>query len=90
VSLPVGSMVVEIRAVTPVSGTEVEFPPITKVTLPVGVAPPGALPVTIAVKVTDWPAWLGFDEDCSEIAELALSTIWLRFVELVVKLLSPL
>jgi hypothetical protein len=54
------------------------------------VAPPAALPVTVAVKVTDWPAWLGFDEDTSEIVTVALLTTWLRFVELAAKLVSPL
>jgi len=36
--------------------------PSLKVTVPVGTAVPGALPTTVAVKVTDWPLFDGLSE----------------------------
>jgi hypothetical protein len=52
--------------------------PEVKVTLPVGVGP---LLVTLAVKVTLWPAKLGFAEDVAAVAESALLIVTVTAAE---------
>ena len=64
--------------------------PSKKETVPVGVPAPGALGVTVAVKVTDWPKTDGLGLMDREVAVAAWSTVWLNAVEvLVVKSVSP-
>jgi len=50
--------------------------PSLKVTVPLRVPAPGAVAVTIAVKVTDWPDVDGFTEELSVAVVLALFTVW--------------
>jgi len=51
---------------------------------------PGALGVTVAVKVTDWPKTDGLGLMDREVAVAAWSTLWVNAVEvLVVKSVSP-
>src|SRR5579884_67408 len=71
-------------------------PSIVKVTLPVGLAAallPGAVTLTVAVNVTDWPNTEGFTDDATESDVSALFTVWppLKLAELLaLKLPSPL
>jgi hypothetical protein len=64
--------------------------PSMKVTVPVGVPEPGALAVTVAVKVTDWPKTEGLGEALTAVLLPSLLTVSLVLPELVAKLLSPL
>lgn len=48
-------------------------PPSLKVTVPVG-APPPPVVVTVAVKVTAWPAVLGFSEDAMLVVVVLTAT----------------
>ncbi|WP_338832586.1 hypothetical protein [Bradyrhizobium sp. 27S5] len=58
-----------------------------KVTIPVGVP---LAPVTVAVKVTDCPALLGFAEDVSVAVEDVTLTFWVSADDVEpVKLVSP-
>jgi hypothetical protein len=58
-----------------------------KVTVPVG-GPPE--PLTVTVKVTDWPKALGLTEELSEVVEDAWLTACVSAAEvLVAKVLSP-
>jgi len=50
--------------------------PSKKETVPVGVPAPGALGVTVAVKVTDWPKTDGLGLMDREVAVAAWSTLW--------------
>ena len=51
----------------------------------------GALAVTVAVKVTDWPKTDGLTDEVSVVVVAAWLTVWVRAVEvLLVKLASPL
>ena len=62
--------------------------PSLNTTWPVGVPP---LPLTVAVKVTDWPNTAGFVEEVSVATLSALLTVWVNVAEvLVLKLVSPL
>ena len=62
-----------------------------KVTVPVGVPVPGAVGVTVAVKVTDWPKTEGLTEEITTVVVPALLTVCVKFAEvLVLKLTSPL
>ncbi len=62
-----------------------------KMTVPVGVPLPGAVGLTVAVKVTDWPKTEGFAELTTAVVVPSCSTVWLSAVEgLPVKLVSPL
>src|ERR671923_1044522 len=66
-------------------------PSILNWTVPVGVPPPGAIGVTVAVNETGWPKQLGLTEAVTTVAVSALSTICVRLGEvLVLKLASPL
>src|ERR1043166_8852937 len=63
-----------------------------KVTVPVGVPPPGAVTLTVAVKVTDCPDTDGLTEEPRAVVVLAALTVWLKgeaVLSLPVKLLSP-
>ena len=65
--------------------------PSLKVTVPVGTAVPGALPTTIAVKVTDWPLFDGLSEEVTVVVVASLFTVWIKAEEvLVLSLESPL
>jgi len=64
--------------------------PSRKLTVPAGVPAPGAVTVTVAVKVTLCPKTDGFAEDVRLVLVLALLTTWLTAVlVLVLKLTSP-
>src|SRR5436189_134779 len=69
--------------------------PSLKVTVPEGVPAPGALAVTVAVNVTDWPDTAGFVADDSAVVVAttvggAAFTVWLSAAEVLpVKLASP-
>jgi hypothetical protein len=64
--------------------------PSLKVTVPVGIPEPGALAVTVAVKVTDCPNEEGFALEVRAVVVGSLFTVWVRMVEvLVLKLPSP-
>src|SRR5712691_5230836 len=68
----------------------IELAPSLKFTLPVGVPAPGAVAVTVAVKVTDWPNTDGLAEDVSAVLVLALlTTCDTAELVLVMKLVSP-
>ena len=65
--------------------------PSLKVTVPVGVPVPGAVAVTVAVKVTDWPKTEGLTEEATAVVVLALLTVCVKLGDvLVLKLTSPL
>jgi hypothetical protein len=66
-------------------------PPSLKVTVPVGVPPPGATTLIIAVNVTGCPNVEGFAEETAAVVVFAWLTAWLSTAEvLVMKLESPL
>ena len=59
--------------------------------MPVRVPAPGATGLTVAVKVTDWPNTEGLAAEETTVVVSALLTVWVRFVEVLVrKLPSPL
>ena len=55
-----------------------------KRTVPVGVPEPGALAVTVAVNVTDWPKTDGLAVVATLVVVLALLTTWLSADEVLV------
>src|SRR5438128_11788015 len=60
-------------------------------TVPVGVPVPGAVAVTVAVKVTDWPETEGLTEEATAVVVLAALTAWVKFGEVLpLELASPL
>ena len=64
--------------------------PSMKLMDPVGVPAPGALAVTVAVKVTDWPNTMGLTEEVRAVLVESWLTACERAAEvLVVKLPSP-
>jgi hypothetical protein len=64
-------------------------PPSWKITLPVGVFPPGATALTVAVRVTDCPNTDGLAEEATVLLLLAWLTTCVTVLEvLVLKLLS--
>ena len=64
--------------------------PSRKLTVLVGVPAPGAVTVTVAVKVTLWPKTDGFVPEVSTVLVEALLTTWLTAaLVLVAKLASP-
>ena len=88
--------VLKLAVVVPPEVVSVPWPrllaPSEKVTTPVGLATavlPGALTLTVAVKVTDWPDADGLAEETMTVLVVALLTVWLKEPLLVVKLLSP-
>jgi len=68
-----------------------EVVPSKKETVPVGVPAPGALGVTVAVKVTDWPKTEGLVADVTDALVASWLTVWVRagLEVLVVKSVSP-
>ncbi len=63
--------------------------PSLKVTVPVGVAPPGLFAVTVAVKVTDCPDTDGLAEELTNVVVLYF-TVWVTLDDVLpVKLASP-
>jgi hypothetical protein len=65
--------------------------PFLNVTVPVAVPDPGALAVTVAVKVTTWPLDDGLGDDVRVVVVPSLLTVWVMAAEeLLLKLLSPL
>src|SRR5439155_22484695 len=66
-------------------------PPSLKVSVPLGVPAPGATAVTVAVKVTGWPAPTGLGEEESVVVVAAWFTTWLSMAELLeANVVSPL
>ena len=66
-------------------------PPSLKTTVPVGVPVPGAVAVTVAVKVTDWPKTEGLADEVTAVVGLDLLTVCVSVDELLtLKLPSPL
>jgi hypothetical protein len=64
--------------------------PSLKVTVPVGLAVPGALATTVAVKVTDLLCVEGFREEVTLEVVLSLFTVWVRIGDvLVLKFVLP-
>ena len=63
--------------------------PSLKVTVPVGVPPPGLFTVTVAVKVTDCPDTDGLAEELTNVVVLYF-TVWVTLDDVLpVKLASP-
>src|SRR5262249_26224239 len=81
--LPEVSWVVEISATPdPLTATlPIEVPSTVKSTFPVGVPAPGAVAVTVAVKVTLAATALGLGDETSAVEELAWLTTWLSAAE---------
>ena len=67
------------------------FAPSLKVTVPVGVPPPGLFTVTMAVKVTNWPEVEGLVDDETVVVVFAVLTVWMRAGSdvLLLNVLSP-
>ena len=66
--------------------------PSLKVTVPVGMPPPGLLAVTVAVKVTDCPDTEGLAEELTNVVvrARALFTVWVSGLEVLpLKVASP-
>src|SRR6185436_15181782 len=64
--------------------------PSLNVIVPLGVPAPGAVAVTVAVKVTVWPKTDGFGVEASVVAVLALFTVCVPLADvLALKLASP-
>jgi hypothetical protein len=64
--------------------------PSLKVIVPVGVPLPGALTVTVAVKVTDCPDTDGLADELREVVVLALVTVWVSTADVLpLKFPSP-
>ena len=89
--LPTARLEVEKVAVPPLS---VPVPsvvvPSSNVTVPVGVPAPGALTVTVAVKVTLWPNTEGLAEEATLVVVASGLMVWLTAPELLpASLVSP-
>ena len=52
--------------------------PSLNITLPVGTAVPGVLATTVAVKVTVWPWFDGFNDEVTELVVPSLLTVCVR------------
>ena len=64
--------------------------PSLKVTLPVGIPAPGAVAVTVAVKVIDWPETEGLADEATELVVADWLTVCVSVEEvLVAKSVSP-
>ena len=64
--------------------------PSKKFTVPVGVPAPGAVAVTVAVNVTDWPKTDGFAEETTAVLVAAWFTVCVIAGEVLpVKFVSP-
>ena len=65
--------------------------PSLNVTLPLGIAVPGELAVTVAVKVTVWPLREGLRDEATALLVPSLFTTWVRMEEVLgLKLELPL
>ena len=69
-------------------------PPSLNVTVPLGAVPapePGAVTVTVAVKLTDWPTTEGLADEASVVVVGAWLTVWVKGLVVAeeVKLVSP-
>ena len=53
--------------------------PSLKVTVPVGIAVPGALATTVAVKVTNWFFFDGLSEEVTVLVVPPLFTVWVKY-----------
>jgi len=53
----------------------------------VGMAVPGALATTVAVKVTDWPLFDGLSDEVTVVVVASLFTVWVNAEE--VRVLNP-
>jgi len=61
-----------------------------KVTVPVGMPPPGLFAVTVAVKVTDCPDADGLAEELTDVVVPAFFTVWVSVLEVLpLKVASP-
>ena len=58
--------------------------PSRNVTVPVGVPAPGAMAVTVPVRVTGWPNTDGLGTAATSVALLALLTVWVKFADVLV------
>ena len=66
------------------------FVPSLKVTVPAGIAVPGALATTVAVKVTAWLCIEGSREEVTVAVVPSLFTVWVTMEEVLpLKLASP-
>jgi hypothetical protein len=73
-----------------VTGLPKFVPSMTNCTVPVGVPLPGAVTLTVAVKLTLWPANEGLTEESTTVLVVPLATIWVRAkAVLLEKLASP-
>lgn len=52
------------------------LPPSLNVTVPEGMPEPGALAVTVAVNVTDWPKTVGMPDVTTTVVVLSWLTVW--------------
>jgi hypothetical protein len=79
-------------AVVPLSGWVARIvAPSLNCTEPLGVPAPGAVALTVAVKVTDCPKTDGFAEEPTAVVVFALLTVWVRGGDVLpVKLPPPL
>jgi hypothetical protein len=64
-------------------------PSMANTTVPAGVPAPGAVTLTVAVKVTFWPGADGFAEDATVVLVPALPTVCVSVPLLVAKVASP-
>jgi hypothetical protein len=60
----------------------IDVVPSLNVTVPVGVPLPGAVVLTVAVNVTDWPNTDGFVDDATVVLVAAAFTVCVRLEEL--------
>src|SRR5438132_6220268 len=87
-------LVLKVAVVTPALVDSVPVPsvaaPSLKVTVPLGEPAPGAVTLTVAVNVTDWPNTDGFADELRLVDVLALlTTCDTAELVLVVKFVSP-
>ena len=90
---PTGRLAVLKEAVPPESVTLPRSSPVVvskKSTLPVGVPEPGALAVTVAVKVTAWPKLDVLADGTTLVVVLSLLTVWVSVPVLARKMVFPL
>ena len=59
--------------------------PLWKETVPVGVPEPGALELTVAVKVTDWPKTVKAPDEPMVVVVPSVVTVWVKTAEVLVK-----
>jgi hypothetical protein len=84
--------VLKVAVVTPpvvvtLAGLPALLPSIRNCTVPLGVPLPGELTLTVAAKLTNWPATDGTAEAFTTVLVEALMTVWVKEPVLVEKLL---